>query len=148
MREKPQYTSNIQMGFTGTRSGLTPQQKHELGRIADDHLAPAEFHHGDCKGADFEAFILFKCSGLITVSHPPTNSKHRAFTRNDKEFPPQDYLARNRSIVDKTDFLVACPRTKNEEVRSGTWATIRYARKRGKPVAIIYPNGEIDVGRR
>jgi len=36
------------------------------------------------------------------------------------------------------------PKGKVEEWRgSGTWATIRYARKVGKPVTIIYPDGEI-----
>ena len=54
------------------------------------------------------------------------------------------YLERNRDIVDACDILIACPRTLKEELRSGTWATVRYARKVGKPVAILWNNGKYD----
>jgi hypothetical protein len=40
---------------------------------------------------------------------------------------------------------VACPRTDQEQRRSGTWATVRYARKVGKPVLIIGRDGKIKL---
>ena len=43
---------------------------------------------------------------------------------------------------DETDMLVACPKGP-EEVRSGTWSTVRFARKRGKRIVIIMPDGTV-----
>lgn len=48
------------------------------------------------------------------------------------------YMARNDRIVAYSDVLLAWPLTAVEELRSGTWATIRRARKQGKEVR-IYP---------
>lgn len=48
-----------------------------------------------------------------------------------------DPLARNRRIVAAVDVLIAAPETDREELRSGTWATIRYARAAGKPVVML-----------
>lgn len=54
---------------------------------------------------------------------------------------PRPPLERNRDVVDASDVLLACPGGMAEEQRSGTWATIRYARKAGKPVVIVWPDG-------
>jgi predicted Rossmann fold nucleotide-binding protein DprA/Smf involved in DNA uptake len=55
---------------------------------------------------------------------------------------PLPYLERNHAIVNESDFLIAAP-DGPETLRSGTWATVRYARKVGKRVLVIMPNGEI-----
>ena len=55
--------------------------------------------------------------------------------------PAKDYLVRNHDIVDVCDVLVATPGQKEEQIRSGTWATIRYARKIRKQIIIVYPDG-------
>lgn len=47
------------------------------------------------------------------------------------------YMARNDLIVFYTDVLLAWPMTKTEELRSGTWATVRRARRLGKEVRIF-----------
>jgi hypothetical protein len=49
---------------------------------------------------------------------------------------------RNHRIVDMTRVLVACP-DGEERQHSGTWATVRYARKRGKWIIIVYPDGTV-----
>lgn len=46
------------------------------------------------------------------------------------------YMKRNDRIVHHADRLIAFPRTRKEEQRSGTWATIRRARKAGKQVTL------------
>ena len=51
------------------------------------------------------------------------------------------YMARNDRLVEYADVLLAFPLTEEEEVRSGTWATVRRARKVGIPVE-IYPVGK------
>lgn len=51
------------------------------------------------------------------------------------------YMERNQYMVDMANHVLAFPRTAKEKFRgSGTWATIRRARKKGIPVS-IYPLG-------
>jgi hypothetical protein len=40
-------------------------------------------------------------------------------------------------------MLIALSITFREVVRSGTWSTIRYARKRSKPITVILPDGSL-----
>lgn len=154
----------MRVGFTGTQQGLTLLQKSHLAKILAD-LAPSEFHHGDCIGADVQTAMMMQrvrrtfadTSGedpetdrkikavghCKIICHPPTNSTKRAFFRgNDVVLPEKDYLDRNHDIVQETQVLVACPKGP-EELRSGTWATIRHARKLLRPIYIIYPDGEV-----
>ncbi len=51
------------------------------------------------------------------------------------------YLERNRDIVDASEVLIACPSTREEVMRSGTWATVRYARKKGMKITLIFRDG-------
>jgi hypothetical protein len=90
------------------------------------------FHHGDCVGADAEAHVIATVLGFETVVHPPKNEKLRAFCKGDLILEPRDYLARNHQIIDATDLLFAVP-DGPETKRSGTWSTIRYARKVAEP---------------
>jgi hypothetical protein len=39
--------------------------------------------------------------------------------------------------------LIATPSTDDEQLRSGTWATVRYARKAKKRIKLIFPNEKI-----
>jgi len=58
---------------------------------------------------------------------------------------PKPPLVRNRDIVDECDLLVACPGSDHEELRSGTWACIRYARKVKRKTIIIWPDGTLGI---
>lgn len=53
---------------------------------------------------------------------------------------PKPYLVRNKDIVNASEGMLAAPRGP-EELRSGTWSTIRYARKCRKKVLIMWPDG-------
>ncbi len=52
------------------------------------------------------------------------------------------------SATATSSVLGACPRSAEEETRSGTWPTVRYARKQGKPVYLVLPDGEVRVEKR
>ena len=93
-------------------------------------------------GADYTIHNLFKGNVHITI-HPPLCSTMRAFCDSSDIKEPQDYLVRNRNIVNSTDILVAFTATFHEVIRSGTWATIRYAKKSAHKVIIIYPDGSV-----
>jgi hypothetical protein len=97
------------------------------------------FRHGDCIRSDAQAHDLAIEAGFAVVIHPPSNPKKRAWKKADSVRPPKPYLERNWDIVNESQFLIATPRTMEEELRSGTWATIRYARKKGIKYLILEP---------
>jgi len=132
------------IGFTGTHFGMTDQQKEAVRSLLEQlPTEPTELHHGDCVGADAEAHAIARQIGLTIIGHPPTNPKSRAFCDFDEKREKADYLIRNRYIVDETEVLIACPSTRSNMLRSGTWSTVRYAFYLRKPVIFVYPDGEI-----
>lgn len=135
----------MDVGFTGTRRGLTDPQRWmlevTLSKAAERFEA---LHHGDCVGADEVAHQIALKYGMPVVIHPPENTKLRAWCqRAAKIHDAQPYLERNRSIVRETDWLIACPDTEHEVTRSGTWSTVRFARGLHSRILIILPSGEI-----
>lgn len=138
------------LGVTGTHLGLSAEQRLQLLSLLVP-LAPQQLHHGDCVGVDAQA------AGLVALLvptcrlfvHPPIDPKLRAFWKGnglEVVLPAKDYLARDRDIVDQSDLLIACPRQNEEPTQKrgeGTWYTVRYARKQGKPVWVIYPDGRL-----
>lgn len=140
----------IRVGFTGTQRGMTDAQKARVDLMfAEFGLDAVEFHHGDCVGADEEAHDLADNHAFDIVIHPPTDDSKRAFcSGSGADWEPKPYLDRNHDIVDETTVLIACPNGP-ERMRSGTWATVRYARTKiydapGEQVIyVITPSGEI-----
>lgn len=130
------------IGFTGTRNGMTNVQMGTLDSLLRD-MQPEVFHHGDCVGADAEAATITDLLGwgIRVVCHPPIDEKDRAFTRADETREPKTYFARNRDIVDECDLLIGASFGPTEHSSGGTWYTIRYAQKVGKPVIVIWPDG-------
>lgn len=131
------------VGFTGTRRGLSSAQYDELVGFANAQSIE-QFHHGDCVGADAEAHDIFNYATPWIVVHPPIDDKHRAYRHGDVKVSPKPYIERNHDIVDECDVLIACPGSMEEEQRSGTWATIRYAAKIGRRTLIVWPNGTVE----
>jgi hypothetical protein len=141
----------MNVGFTGTRFGMSELQKQALYGKLTELKEPKqsqiyaiiweEFHHGDCVGADAEAHAIALTFRFKVVIHPPDQDKLRAFckTYSRLEFP-RPYLERNKIIVDSCNLLIAAPRTNGEKLRSGTWSTIRYAKHMKKEVYIL-PRG-------
>lgn len=130
------------IGFTGTRQGMTPTQRAAVRELLAAHPG-AVLHHGDAIGADAQAHdiaIALRCSVVV---HPPTDGKDRAFKPSPDIRAPRPYLDRNRDIVRETTMLIAVPAEAVEQHRSGTWSTVRYARKLGRPISIVLPDGSI-----
>ncbi len=137
-------------GFTGTRSGMTSPQMETLRKFIIDNRDDIEaVHHGDCVGADREFHDLVRrvAPRVKIIVHPPLISKLRAFCRGDETREQKPYLVRNKNIIAETDTLLAAPCTEIEIKRSGTWSTIRHARKADQRHIIFWPNGSIDTSR-
>ena len=162
------------IGFTGTQKGITENQQKAFDWLMPYSVPRwKEFHHGDCIGADKEANDLVESrwekfhtkrrgphyevqlwSDYIEdesrtpykiVIHPPRNRTKRAFCqpKGGLILPPKDYIPRNHDIVDVSNVLIAIPEG-IEVMRSGTWATVRYARKKKIKCLVIYPNGYVE----
>ena len=132
------------IGFTGTRKGFSNEQTCSFKILINKYLFQ-EFHHGDCVGADKQAHDIIKdlYPNVKIICHPPIDERLRAFCICDEYKVPKAHLKRNRAIVNHTDLLIAISDTVKEQLRSGTWATIRFAREKQKEIKIILPNGAI-----
>jgi hypothetical protein len=131
------------VGFTGSSEIITPAQLDALPALLD---GLTEFHHGSCWEADVKAARLVRSLfsfGVTIVSHPGPIGDESGV--DDIILPSLPYLDRNRVIVDSSGELIACPRGTVEVLRSGTWATIRYARQLKRKITIIFRDGIVRV---
>ena len=105
-----------------------------------------EFHYGACIGSDSQAVFEAMDTGFVVIAYPASdvaNSKHGLIPDKAVLVAPMPALKRNHRIVENTDALVVTPQYVSEVIRSGTWATVRYARKKGKPIIYIWPDGRV-----
>lgn len=136
------------IGFTGTSSGLTRPQQNSLRTITQRfHPGIDVVIHGDCIGADNTFDELCLAASIERHAYPGCdkqgNSPKRAWRECEVVRTPAPYLERNHWIVDDCDMLIACP-SGPERPRSGTWATVRYARAVKRHVHIIWPDGSVE----
>lgn len=135
------------IGFTGSQYGMTKLQKDAWTQLLR-WLPVSAVRHGDCVGADEEAHTLYlEAYNILPIVqiHPSNMPYKRAWTSGGtivhNPLPP---LQRNKYIAGcvagfRTDLLVAAPAQNWEILRSGTWATVRYARRAGTPIIILLP---------
>jgi hypothetical protein len=144
-------------GFTGTQEGMNGSQMERFQTFIVDIYPKLVylgyrpvFRHGDCIGSDDQAARTAKWAGYWVIAHPTNIIGKRAYC------PASDYgyevlppLVRNKIIVNQSNYLIATPKESEEEIRlkgeplkSGTWSTIRFARKKGwkegEQIYIIY----------
>lgn len=107
-------------------------------------------HHGDCVGADAEFHDVMRRYAKCVVIHAPLDPSHRAFCMRDDDLDPgsrcdvvqlpgKTHFARNRHIVDVSRVMVATPRESTRQERGGTWYTVDYSKKKGRPLALVLP---------
>lgn len=137
------YTAKIMHGYTGTQSPGPDAQA-----IVDAHLDTLRIEdHVIIQGGnrDMDAMIGrtayargFKVMTILPADRSKVAPDYAAWSTWVVEMPEgTDYMARNDEIVRLADILTAFPKTDREEVRSGTWATVRRGRRKGIRVEII-----------
>lgn len=136
----------MKAGFTGCQEMPTFEQIAALSHLLR-FLGVTELHHGDCIGSDAEAHLAATNLDISMCIHPPRSMRKRAFCKGAAyTYPVAEYLVLNKNIVDCTDILIGMPNTTHEKQRSGTWSTLRYAKKRDKPAFVIWPDGDVTKG--
>lgn len=138
----------LDVGFTGTQEGMTPEQKRMLLLILE-MFPNSRFHHGCCVGADAQADEFAHDLGYEMHIHPPTKKDKIANLRRDitKDvvYEAKPYLKRNEDIA-RVDVLIACPKEKEMQQRSGTWSTVRRAQWQNTfAIVFIFPDGTLGL---
>jgi len=130
------------VSFTGTQDGMTsPQRWRVISLLAETNAR--EFHHGDCVGADEEASGLAKAEHYKVHVHPASDvaPRKRAHSYADHVHEAKPALKRNTDLATVCTVLIATPKEYEEVVRSGTWSTIRRAKKLKREIYIVFPDG-------
>lgn len=142
------FQPRFRMGFSGTRKGLTAQQAAAVRAELREQLQQQpnkepQAHHGDAVGSDAEFHALCLEHQIRVVLHPPLTDRERAFCAGAAdERPRADFSEQSDAIVNATEILIACPDGMKEKARgSGTWMTVRRARKAGRTIVFCWPDG-------
>ncbi len=131
------------IGFSGSQEGMSERQIEVVnGLLEVSGISKAG--HGDCIGSDADFHVLSREHGLYMVGYPPLNYKKRAFCKFDFEHRPNEYLVRNKNIVNDSDCMIFTPKEMEEQLRSGTWSTYRYAKKKQKDYILVFPDGSME----
>jgi hypothetical protein len=141
----------MRVGFTGTRRGMTPEQWMAVHSLLQQWKVTSAIH-GACHGADREFDQLVRHLHPLVFMHlRPSNPSQAEWARRQQYgpldphrvsvYPEAPPLVRNRAIVSVSDRMIATPGTATEVMRSGTWATIRWARRVGRCLWLVWPDG-------
>lgn len=141
--EQQLYERIRRVAVTGTRHGMTKSQRRSFKWLLSRFKVASELIHGDCTGVDVEAAEIAHLREWKPLARP-SNLRTRAHCPHSEVIAkPKDPIVRNKDIVDDGDCVVACPKTMSEELRSGTWAAVRYARSQDALLWIVWPNGSV-----
>jgi hypothetical protein len=143
----------LTLAVSGTRNGMTDAQRVAFCDLLDGiPFQIARVRHGDCIGVDADAHKIVRSrlgDATCIHIHPPRNKReHAACEQTDGPthvHPDDDFLKRDRAMVDASDVVMAFPRGFKEQPRgSGTWVVIRYAKKKRVPLHVVFPDGRVE----
>jgi len=138
------YKSIEIVAFTGTQIGMTWAQKKAFRSLLIE-MKPRVLIHGDCIGADADAHDIAVDLGIEVWIRPCILSEKRAYKEGKLLAEPEEPIARNHKMVDQSHALIGCPKRPRQELRSGTWATIRYAKKADVLRWLVFPDGSVST---
>jgi hypothetical protein len=153
----------MRVGFTGTRRGMTEAQVMAMHtEVLGRRVRPSVWLHGGCVGADEDSVVAVRLWQAPLEEPPPApvrvvalpgrsasgpathDLQSEAAIRSSDEVRAVDtHFARNRRIVEECEVLVACPATMAEAASGGTWYTVNQARRAGRRVIIVWPDGSV-----
>jgi hypothetical protein len=114
----------MQIGFTGHRDRYLSEPALEA--LAEE-FPGAVWVHGGAAGFDTQVAVFARAYHIPQEVIRPDYHLHH---------PKRAPLLRNEIIVNRTELLVACY---DGRTTGGTYYTVRYARRLGRPVRILRP---------
>jgi hypothetical protein len=135
----------IEYGVTGTDIGMNVAQLKAARALLSKLPAGSVQHNGMCIGADEHFCLIAREYGHLVHAHPGEDDSGHSPKRSTladnywwKIEEPLGYMTRNAIIASSGTFaLYAAPFENEEVVRSGTWATVRRARKLSRRVYVL-----------
>lgn len=137
--------------FTGTQVGMALRQRATIrqmmtGSALMEIRRLARILHGGCIGADDQFHDMLDGMELLRRTEVyPSNVLDKVADLSGRlpllVHPASDPLERNKLMIARAHSVLAAPKEFSEVTRSGTWATVRAARRKGIPVLIVYPDG-------
>ena len=120
---------------------LTNREKEQVCTDFERRISAGDIvYSGAAYGVDTVGAKAAKPSGCELILVAPKDLWHNESLRKiaDRIIDVRGtYMDRNDRLADHAECLIAYPPTALEEIRSGTWSTVRRFRKRGKPVVIV-----------
>jgi hypothetical protein len=140
----------VKVAFTATRYPR-PEDRRKIMNLVMDLPAGTMVIVGAAKGGDVLIACLAFSAGLTVHTVVPANRSQvgdwRRWTHTYEEMPEgTDYRARNQRMVDLADEVWAVPQFKEDSprsTRSGTWMTVRLARRAGKLGRVLILDEEL-----
>lgn len=136
------------VAFTGSRKGPTQGQRNSIRRFIESFAREDRdsiIIHGGAVGVDSAVHGIAMKAGLWVEIYPGPHTSVDILETPAIIHKRAPYLERNHTMVDRCNWVIAVPYEAEEQVRSGTWATVRYARKQDVPVYMIWPDGSIEL---
>lgn len=133
--------------MTGTQRGITFAQHQAVRRFLARYQRIEEFHSGACIGADYAVnnIVARRVPGVELHLWPCTIRSKQAIGPCHVRHAEREPMDRNQEMVNRCQILLAFPGEREEVLRSGTWATIRRARKAFKTIVYFFPDGTISI---
>jgi hypothetical protein len=134
----------IRLGFAGTQAGMTAAQRGAVFDYVESILHDVMWAiHGGCVGADEQFHLICEVFGIGIEVYPSNLPGKQSRVIGEVMHRPMNPLRRNGIIARECTHLIAAPKEFVERVRSGTWTTVRYGRKAGRSIVMVYPDGRI-----
>jgi hypothetical protein len=109
-------------------------------------MQPDAFFHNGMIGATAQAHAIARGLDLQIVIIPPKNTDLRAKLEGAIQIEtPEDFNDSLDHVIEDSHIVIFTPREEVEKLRSGTWRSIRQAKREGKSVYIIFPDGRLKV---
>lgn len=128
-----------EIGFAGTRHGMTSQQLAAVRRLLEENPEWVTVHLRGRFAADVQMSGILDDLGRDAVAHPSKRHPEVSIQASTILDPASTWETR-RAVVDASAVLLAAPAVAGTGSRALS-AMVRYAYRRGVPVTVVWPNG-------
>lgn len=130
------------VSFAGASWGTTDEQDAVI-EFCIQEMEPSLLIHGGRPGADQVSRCIALSFGVPSYAYPSDLISQRAYSDSDFSYVPISEHEKNDTIAEMGDVLIACPDEYMETRHCASWDVVRHARRLGRKLVIIWPDGKI-----